>query len=112
MWIYLLHIFVLAPLLIGVGIARNTTPDFVFNLLGILAALIFVYHSYLAYKKLKEGKSAWVNWIHIFLIVPLFAILARFKKEASRRYFEMLMMLGFAAVGYHGFYLIRDNMFA
>lgn len=106
------HVFVIAPLFIFVGIYRNTTPEVFFSLFGFLAAIIFLYHAYSAYKKLSEGKSAWVNWIHIFLIVPLLGILARYKKDASRRYFEMLMMLGFTSIGYHGFYLIKDSMFA
>ncbi len=106
------HLFVFAPLFIAVGLYRNSTPDSLFTLLGFMAVGIFFYHAYAAYKKISEGKSAWVNWIHIFLIVPLLAILARYKKDASRRYFEMLMMLGFAAAGYHGFYLIKDSIFA
>jgi hypothetical protein len=43
--------------------------------------------------------------------VPLLMILARSKKDASRRYFEMLMLLGFAAFGYHGMYLVRNFAF-
>ena len=110
--IYLFHIFLVAPLFLYIGLARNTVPDVIFSILGFMAAIIFLYHGYQAYKKLSEGKSAWINWIHIFLIVPLLAILARFKKEASRRYFEMLLLLGFASLGYHGLYLIRESMFA
>lgn len=106
------HVLFVAPLLIYVGFVRNGVPDFVFWALGLLAAGMLVYHGFQAYKKLTDGKSAWVNWIHIFLIVPLFAILARYKKEASRRYFEMALMLGITALGYHGVYLMREIMFA
>lgn len=109
--IYMSHIFVIAPLFIYVGLARNAVPDFVFTLLGGLAGIIFFYHAYRAYTHLREGKSAWVNWIHIFLIVPLLLLLARFKKEASRRYFEMMLLLGFAAFGYHGLYFLRETIF-
>ncbi len=111
-YIYLFHILIVSPLFLWVGMARNAVPDFVFTILGFMAGIILLYHGYQAYKKLSEGKSAWVNWIHIFLIVPLLAILARFKKDASRRYFEILLLLGFASLGYHGLYLIRESILA
>jgi hypothetical protein len=105
------HVAVVAPLFILVGFYRDKTPDWVFNLLLFFGAIIVLYHSYRAYEKLKDGKSAWVNWIHILLVAPLLLILGYLKKDANRRYFEMLLMLGFAALGYHGVYLIRETMF-
>jgi len=108
----LFHLLAVGPLFIYVGIVRDGTPDYLYNVLGALAAVIFIYHSYRAFTKLKAGQSAWVNWIHIFLIAPLLLILAYMKKSADRRYYEMLLLLGFAAVGYHGFYAIRESMLA
>jgi hypothetical protein len=106
----LFHVLVVGPLFVYVAIARDGTPDAVYNILGALAAVIFLYHSYKAFTKLKAGQSAWVNWIHIFLIAPLLLILAYLKKSADARYYEMLLLLGFAAIGYHGFYAIRESM--
>jgi lipoprotein signal peptidase len=80
-------------------------------MLGFMGAIILVYHGYRAFQKLRDGKSAWVNWIHIFFVVPLLFLLARYKKDASRRYFEMLLLLGFSALGYHVMYLLRESMF-
>ena len=107
----LLHVFGLGPLFLYVGLYRDTVPDAIFQLLGLLGFLVLAYHTYRAYVNLKENKSAWVNWIHILLVVPLLLILGYLKKDASRRYFEMMLILGFAAIGYHGLYLIRDSMF-
>lgn len=107
----LVHLLVLGPAFVYVGLQRENTPDLVFTALGLLGLIILFYHSYLAYTKLKDGKSAWVNWIHILLVAPLLLVLGYLKKDASRRYFEMLMLLGFAAIGYHGLYLIREMMF-
>jgi len=106
-----LHSLAIGPFFVYVGIQRENTPEPIFTVLGILGLVILFYHSYLAYTKLKEGKSAWVNWIHILLVAPLLLILGYLKKDASRRYFEMLMLLGFAAIGYHGLYLIREMIF-
>ena len=108
--LYIVHLAVIAPLFLYVGFAREDVPDTVFNALGVLGLVIIGYHVYRAYQNLKDNKSAWVNWIHIFLVAPLLLILSYLKKDASRRYFEMLLLLGFAAMGYHGLYLIRAIM--
>lgn len=107
---HLFHILLVGPLFVYVGLVRDGTPDAVYNVLGALAAVMFLYHSYRAFMKLKEGQSAWVNWMHIFLIAPLLLLLAYMKKSADRRYYEMLLLLGFAAIGYHGLYVVRESM--
>ena len=109
--IHLAHLALIGPLFLYVGFARDSVPDHVFNAIGVLALVVLGYHVYRAYTKLKENKSAWINWIHIFLVAPLLLILAYLKKDAHQRYFEMLLLLGFAAVGYHGSYLIRESIF-
>ena len=112
MIVQLAHILAFVPLFLYVGIVRESTPDLVFNILGAMGLIILGYHLYRAFGKLKENKSAWVNWIHIFLVAPLLLILAYLKKDAARRYFEMLLILAFAALGYHAFYLIREMIFS
>lgn len=109
--IHLFHLLTVGPLFLYVGLERENVPDNVFTGLGLLGLVLLFYQSYKAYLKLKDGQSAWVNWIHILLIAPLLLILGYLKKDASRRYFEMLLLLGFAAIGYHGLYLIRDMIF-
>jgi len=108
----LFHVLFVGPLFLYIGFARNTVPAIVFDLVGVLGLLVLVYHLYRAYERLKNNQSAWINWIHIFLVVPLLLILAYLKKDAAPRYFEMCLLLGFAALGYHGAYLIKDSMFA
>jgi hypothetical protein len=104
------HAFGIAPLFLYVGLYKEAVPEHVFTGLGILGLVVLAYHSYRAYGKLKENRSAWINWIHIFLIAPLLLILGYLKKDANSRYFEMMLLLGFAAFGYHALYLIRDSM--
>ena len=104
------HVAILAPLFIYVGLQRDQVNDYVFYALGLMGAVVLVYHAYRAYMKLTAGQSAWINWIHILFVAPLLLLLGYLKKDANRRYFEMLLMLGFAALGYHGFYVIRDRI--
>jgi hypothetical protein len=105
---HLFHSLILGPAFIYIGYAREQIPDAVFYILMGLSVVLLLYHLYRAVEKIKEGKSAWVNWIHIFLIAPLLFIVGYLGKDASRRYFEMMLLLGFAATGYHGLYAIKD----
>lgn len=102
------HALLIGPALIYAGLMPDSLPEHAYTGLLVLGVVILAYHSYRAYYKLKDNRSAWINWIHIFLVAPLLMIVGYLKKDASRRYFEMIMMLGFAATGYHGIYLIRD----
>lgn len=104
------HALAVGPALLYVGLTPSSVPDSAYTALLVTGAVILVYHAYKAYTKLRDGKSAWINWIHIFLVAPLLMIVGYLKKDASRRYFEMLLLLGFSAIGYHGLYLIREMM--
>jgi hypothetical protein len=109
---HIAHVLVVAPLFVYVGLARDSVPTLLFHLLGVVGVFVLLYHGYRAYMNIKDKKSAWVNWIHIFAIAPLLLLLAYLQKDANRRYFEMMLLLGFGALGYHMLYLIRDILFA
>jgi hypothetical protein len=92
--IALFHVIIVAPLFLYVGLAREQTPDAVFYTLGGIGAFILLFHIYKAYEKIKEGKSPWINYIHIFLVAPLLIVLGYNRKTTNRKYFEMLLILG------------------
>lgn len=52
------------------------------------------------------GKGYWVNLLHIFIIGPLLIYIGYYGEKTARLYFELLLMLGFASIGYHGYYLL------
>ena len=104
----LLHALVLAPFLLYIGLAREQVPDSLFTALMGIGAVILGYHAFKAYGKIMQNQSAWVNYIHIFLVAPLLIIIGFYGKNASRRFFEMLLLLGFSALGYHGLTLVRE----
>jgi len=105
---HLLHALVIGPAFLAVGFFREQVPSAVFYILIGLGVIVLLYHAYRAFGKIKEGKTAWVNWIHIFLIAPLLLIVGYLGKDANRRYFEMMLLLGFAATGYHGLYAYKN----
>jgi hypothetical protein len=104
----LFHVIVISPLFLYVGLSRDDVPEPVFYTLGALGFVIAAYHGFKAYTKIMEGKSPWVNLIHILLVAPLLIILGIYGKSSSRKFFEMLLILGFASLGYHALSIIRE----
>lgn len=104
--VHLFHILFVGVLFIYVGINGIKIPAFGFPFLKYLGIIIIIYHSYKAYLRISNGKSAWVNFIHMFLIGPLLVIIGMYGIDTPRKYFEMLLMAGMASIGYHGYYLL------
>jgi len=97
----LVHLVVIVPFLLYVGLVREQVPESVFKVVLALGVIVLFYQSFKAYTKIMEGKSPWINYIHIFLLAPLLIIIGHYGKNTSRKYFEMLLMFAFAAGGYH-----------
>jgi hypothetical protein len=106
--IHLFHIIIVGWLFLYVGIAQSKIPSFFYPMLLILGIFIILYHGYNAYVKLSLGKNPWVSWIHILLVGPLLICIGYKNKNTPRYYYELLLMLGFAAIGYHGYYLLQE----
>ena len=106
--VQLFHIIIVSGLFLYVGINREKISKTLFYILLGLGILIIVYHLFKVYKYLKEGKCIWVNLIHIFIIGPLLIYIGYNKDKTQRLYFEILLMLAFASIGYHGYYLIKS----
>ena len=106
-FIHLFHIFIVGSLFLYVGITKSNIPPFMYSVLITLGIIIILYHSFKIYKKLTLGFNPWVNYIHLFIIGPLLLYIGLNREKTERRYFEILLMLGFASIGYHGYYLIE-----
>jgi hypothetical protein len=108
--IRLFHILIVGILFLYVGITRSDIPSFMYPILTTLGAIIILYHFFKAYKKLNAGMNPWVNYIHIFIIGPLLLCIGLNREKTQRFYFELLLMLGFASIGYHGYYLFNYRL--
>jgi len=73
-----------------------------------MGAVILVYHGAKLLIRIKNRSNyAWVNAIHVAVVAPLLLYIGYHKKETPRAAYELLLMLGFAAAGYHMFSLVR-----
>jgi hypothetical protein len=106
-FVHLFHILLVGGLFLYVGITQLNIHKFMYPILVTLGIIIMLYHGFKIYKKLSVGMNPWVNYIHLFIIGPLLLYIGLNREKTERRYFEILLMLGFASIGYHGYYLIE-----
>ena len=104
--VHLFHILIVGSLFLYVGIYKTTIPKMMFPILLGLGIVIILYHMYKAYNNMQHKKGYWANLIHIILVGPLLIYIGYHDAKTARLYFELLLMLGFAAIGYHGYYMI------
>ena len=107
-YVHLFHILIVGSLFLYVGIYKTTMPTLMYPVLLWLGLIIIIYHIFKVYNYIKEGKGYWVNLIHILIVGPLLVYIGYNREKTARLYFELLLMLGFAAIGYHGYYLISS----
>lgn len=105
--VHLFHILIVGGLFLYVGVNREKISQVLFRILFVLGIIIVLYHIYKTYNYIKEGKGYWVNLIHILIVGPLLVYIGYNQEKTSRLYFEILLMLGFASIGYHGYYLFK-----
>jgi hypothetical protein len=104
--VHLFHVLIVGGLFLYVGIEKTTIPLRLFPLLFGLGVVVILYHTFKMYTYIIQKRGYWVNLIHIILVGPLLLYIGYNGEKTARLYFELLLMLGFAAIGYHGYYIL------
>lgn len=108
----LFHILFVVPLFLYVGISRTETNRSVFNFILVLGLFITIYHLYKGYLRYVTGSPMlWVNLIHVFYVGPILLYIGMKKETTPRSAFEILLLLAFAAGGYHLYNLAKYSTF-
>lgn len=106
----LFHIFAVVPLFLYVALSRGNTASFMYPVLLVLGAFIFLYHGYKAVIRYLAGSSMlWVNLFHVILVAPVLMYIGYNGKDTTRPFYELLALLGFSALGYHIYGLILST---
>ena len=104
----LFHILLIVPLFLFIGYHRSSTPEWLYTAMFAIGLVVFVFHSYKLFVRiLSHSGYSWINAIHALLIAPVLLYIGYHKKDTPRFAYELLLMLGFAAGGYHLFSLVK-----
>ena len=107
-FIHLFHIIFIGGLFLYVGILKNNINKWLYTVLFYLGILLIIYQTYKLFNLKKDSLYYWVYYFHIFIIAPLIIYIG-FNKENTPRYcYEFLLMLAFAVIGYHTYYLFNE----
>lgn len=104
-FVHLAHILLFSTLLGYIGIMQSKMPKFLYPVILSIGAFVVLYHIYKSIFK----KDAWINYIHILIVGPILVYIGVKKEETPRKVFELVLMLAFASLGYHGYYLVNSN---
>jgi len=106
MFIELLHILFLGPLLVYTGNTYgNGLPKWYLYTLIATGFTVMLYHISLVYKK--GFRSGFMYLLHAVIFAPLLIYVGFTGEKAFWGAYSVLMMIGFAAIGYHGMKLVR-----
>lgn len=100
MILHLLHILILGPFLLYVGLGYPI-PPWALTAVGII---VILYQSYKVYVHYSQQEAVWVNLFHVIIVGPALLAYGLTEERWTR---ELIFMLGFAAIGYHGYYLFQ-----
>ena len=102
------HLIIIVPFFLYIGFQRATTLPWLYSSMLITGFIILLYHGFkFGIRLARNSDFAWVNAIHVALIAPLLIYIGWHKRDTPRMAYELLLMLGFAAAGYHMFSLVR-----
>ncbi len=100
--INLFHILLIVPFFVYVGIIKSDIPAPLYYLLMALGVIVTLYHGYkLAVRVQAKSGLAWINAVHAFYVGPLLFYIGYKQKDTPRSAYELLLLLAFAAGGYH-----------
>jgi hypothetical protein len=108
-WLAIIHLLFVVPLFLYIGFTRAETPRWLYLALFAIGVIVLVYHGFKLIVRLSTRSGySWVNAIHVLLVAPLLIYIGYNKKETPRFGYELLLMEGFAAGGYHLFSIVKQ----
>ena len=104
MLISLFHIFIVAPLLIYVGVKQNLSHTF-YQFLYYLGIGVILFHLFKSIKKIP--RFAYINYLHVLLFGPLLVYIGYNEGNTPLFVYDMVEFLGVLALFYHVIKLSR-----
>jgi hypothetical protein len=104
MLISLFHIFIVAPLLIYVGVKQKLSHTF-YHFLYYLGIGIILFHLFKSIKKIP--RIAYINYLHVLLFGPLLVSIGYKERNTPLFVYDMIEFLGVLSLFYHVIKLSR-----
>lgn len=103
----LFHLVLVVPLFLFVGYQRSDTPQWVYVSLLSIGMVVTLYHGVRLAQRYGRSVFAWVHSLHLLFVGPLLCYIGWYGRDTPRWAYELLLILGFGAGGYHLFQLVK-----
>jgi len=101
------HLLIVVPFFLYVGLYRASTHPRAYKALLIVGCVLLLFHgAKLGTRLLSHSNYAYINALHV-LIAPLLIYIGYHQQDTPRAAYELLLMIAFAALGYHMFSLVK-----
>ena len=101
------HVFVVAPFFLYVAFVRGQLMPWVFTAIQVLGLVVLLFHAYRIMTRWKaQSLTVWVNILHVVAVAPILLYIGCMGYDTPRWAYELLAMLGFAALGYHIYQIV------
>ena len=101
------HVFVVAPFFLYVAFVRGQLMPWVFTAIQVLGLVVLLFHAYRIMTRWKaQSLTVWVNILHVVAVAPILLYIGCMGYDTPRWAYEVLAMLGFAALGYHIYQIV------
>lgn len=96
----LMHVFVIGPLFLYIGINKNNTKEYFYNILGGIAILLpFIIRTpYII--KMSEKRNI-INLLHLLIFMPLLLYISYKKNNLNKIWYYILLILGINVILIH-----------
>jgi len=98
----LLHLLVLGPVLLYIGLNRLVSPKWLLNLLVVLGVVVILYHGYLLYNSW-DKPWAFIYLIHVLIVGPSLIWVG-----LRHSGYELLVAIGAIAMLYNAWRLYKS----
>jgi hypothetical protein len=103
----LFHLVMVVPLFLFVGYQRSDTPRWVYLSLLSIGLVVLLYHAVRLVQRFGRSTLVWVHVLHVLVVGPLLCYIGWHGRDTPRWAYEVILLLGFGAGGYHLFHLVK-----
>ena len=101
------HLLIVVPFFLYIGIYRASTHPRAYKALFAVGCILLLFHGFKLFTRLSSQSGyAYINALHV-LFAPLLIYIGYHQQDTPRAAYEMLLMITFAALGYHMFSLVK-----
>ena len=107
MMVSLFHMAMVVPLFLFVGYQRSDTPRWIYISLLSIGLVVLLYHAVRLVQRYGRSSFVWVHVLHVFIVAPLLCYIGWHGRDTPRWAYEVILLLGFGAGGYHLFQFVK-----